>query len=71
MNFGELVDATNTVRRENRVVVVVNGKEYDLAEVEVATVDLDEGKSAKAVADGSESLEGHGHEGAVVRLTAG
>lgn len=71
LDFGALVDATNTARRDNPVVVVVGGKEYALTGVEVTVTDLDEGKSARDVANGDVALEGHSHVGAMVRLTAG
>lgn len=65
MNFGELLDATNTARRECDVRVRVGGKDLSLKDVSVSTVDLDEGKKL------GDTPEGHSHEGSVVYLDAG
>ena len=65
MNFGDLIDATAMARRESVVRLVVGGKEYDLDDVTVSTVDLDEGKKI------GDKAEGHSHENSVVYLNAG
>lgn len=61
LNYGELIDVTNTARREHRIVVQVDGKDRELTGVVVAPVSLDEGKSALDVVNGKATLEGHSH----------
>lgn len=72
LDFGGLVDATNAARREYDVVIVLDGTEYSLIDVEVTTQSLDGAVDWEAVAKGTaEPMRGHSHEGQTVRLIAG
>jgi len=63
MTFGELLDATNPARRDAPVRVRLgDGRELDIALVELAQVDLDEGKRL------GEDAEGLSREGMTVWL---